>query len=400
MLLCRPQDIFTFLAPIRPVLVLGAATLLVFIFRMPESTPGGSFRNVQVKRYVLLIGIMIISIPFALYRRGALEVFTGYLNVIFFFFIFFKTVNSPEKLTKIIFLACLGSGLYCISAMILGGVIGKRLSFGGVFDPNDLAFFSLSFLPLNLIFISRDNNLIKRLICISNVAISIVIIFATNSRGGFIAFCVVMFMLLVTKTTTFKLFYKMVFLALILLILSLGIVTVDFDRYRTILNPNDDYNMTAETGRKQVWKVGIKLMLSRPFTGVGISCFNEGVGNDRKERNLPARWQTAHNSLVQIGAETGVIGFILFALLSLKAFAIFGQVRKEAWNLELIKIGEMARLGFVGHFVSGMFLSQAYSVYWAFYIVLSAVLDNLVKRETENPSTSVNYIVDEARSQQ
>jgi hypothetical protein len=75
------------------------------------------------------------------------------------------------------------------------------------------------------------------------------------------------------------------------------------------------------------------------------------------------------------------MGLILFALMSFKAFRIFGHVRKEARSQSLIKIGEMARVGFLGHLVSGMFLSQAYSIYWAFYIAISAVLWRFLETE-------------------
>jgi O-antigen ligase len=250
-----------------------------------------------------------------------------------------------------------------------------------MFDPNDLAFFILSFLPFNLIFLSKDNALLKRFICTGNFVICILLIFMTASRGGVVAFCVVALMMLLTRTHTIRLMYKVLFVSLILITISQNIVPINFERLRSITKLDEDYNLKSDTGRMEVWKVGIKIMLSHPLTGVGVGCFNEAIGTDREERSLQPVWQTAHNSLIQIGAETGVIGFLLFALMSFKAFRIFGQTRKKVQSEELIKISEMARVGFVGHFVAAMFLSQAYSIYWAFYIVLSAVVDRFLKQE-------------------
>lgn len=203
MLMWRPQDYFTFLAPMRPVLVLGLVTLLFFLLKNPGSILEGLFKNTQVKYFVALVCLMIISIPFALYRRGAFEfLFLGYINAILFFFIFYKVVDSSKKIKTVLFIGCIGTGLYSIFALIEGGVIGGRIFFGSMFDPNDLAFFALSFLPFNLIFLSKDNALLKRFICTGNFVIGILLIFMTASRGGVVAFCVVALMMLLTRTHT------------------------------------------------------------------------------------------------------------------------------------------------------------------------------------------------------
>jgi O-antigen ligase len=381
-LLSRPQDYFPFLAPVRPALVLGLLNLIVIFSKKVRSLDRKLFRSRQVKLYIALICVMVLGIPLAIYRRAAFQfIFLGYINVILFFFIFLMAVNTTKKLEKILFIGCLGTGLYLGFALMEGGFTAKRLVFGGMFDPNDLSFFSLSMLPFNLIFISKDNSLLKRFVCMGIFIIGVLVILFTGSRGGFIGFSIVFLMLFLEKTYTFRLPYKIVFITLIFIYIFTKIGTIDFERYRTITDYQKDYNITDETGRMQIWKTGMKLMLQRPFTGVGVSCFAEAIGEDRKERNLPPLWQAAHNSLVQIGAETGVMGLILFSLMSFKAFRIFGHVRKEARSQVLIKIGEMARVGFLGHLISGMFLSQAYSIYWAFYIAISAVLWRFLETE-------------------
>lgn len=381
-LICRPQDLFTFLVPLRPVLVLGLFTLSLFIMTHLRSGFQISFDNLQVKLYIALILLMVIGIPFALYTRAALEgIFTGYINVIMFFLLFLVVVKTTKKLKRILFAGCLGTGLYFIFALIEGGITFKRLYFGSVFDPNDLAFFALSFLPYNLIFLSKDNNLVERFIGMGNFVIGALVIILTGSRGGFIGFCFVVPMLFLTKNKTFKLFYKIVLAGVIMIVVLTGIITPDYERFQSILNLKDDYNISDEAGRVELWKNGLRVMVSHPLTGVGFGCFGEAIGSDRGDRGLTPRWQAPHNSLIQIGTETGFAGAILFALMSFNAFRIFGKVRKKGASEELIKIGEMARIGFVGHFISGMFLSQAYSIYWAFYIVTSAVVDNLSHKE-------------------
>ncbi len=382
-LLSRPQDIFTFMAPLRPALTLGIVVFFVFLLKNPGSASRTSFNNPQIKLYTALVCVMIISVPFAYYRRGAfMEIFTKYASVVLFFFIFFKVVDSTEKINRILFISCLGAGLYSVFALTKGISAENRLFFGNTFDPNDFSFFTLSFFPYNFLFLSRENSVVKRLICIGNLVAGAILILMTGSRGGFIAFSVVIFMLFLTKTHSIKFLYKIVLVVLCLAAVSLNPSKIDFERYKTIGNLEEDYNLTSEEGRWSVWKIGLKIMLSHPLTGVGVNCFNEAIGRDRDERGLDrSYWQAPHNMLIQIGSETGVIGLVLFGLLSFRAFRIFGRVKKGARSEKLVKIGEMAGVGFAGHFISGMFVSQAYSIYWGFYMALSAVLPGLMRED-------------------
>ena len=87
-----------------------------------------------------------------------------------------------------------------------------------------------------------------------------------------------------------------------------------------------------------------------------------------------------------IGAETGIIVLVLFVLASYKTFTIFGKKKNIIGHESLAKIKKIAKIGFVAHFVTAMFLSQAYSIYWVFYITLSAVIQQLQSHKSEQMS--------------
>lgn len=144
----------------------------------------------------------------------------------------------------------------------------------------------------------------------------------------------------------------------------------------------EDYNVQDEEGRLAIWSTGLKVMLTNPITGVGVGCFGEAIGREREARGAESRvWQTAHNSAVQIGTETGVIGFILFLLLSFNVLRIINRGTEIVVSKDLVRLCEMGFAGFLGLFISGMFLSQAYSIYWAFYVAFSAVVSQLLSRQ-------------------
>jgi O-antigen ligase len=379
-LLCRPQDIFSFLVPIRPALVTGLLILGVMVANLRNLSGPSLFQERQVKYYTLLLLIMVLGIPTSLYSRlSFMIIFTEYINTIMFFYIFYKVVDSVDELSTVLLIGCLGNGLYLAFSVMMGSIASGRLSFGGMFDPNDLAFFALVFLPLNLLFISSDNPFWVRLTCLCTFGVGILLVLLSGSRGALLALGVA-FTLLLLKSKTIGHFSKALCVVLSLLIFSVS--PINTERFMTLFSIQDDYNMQDETGRLELWKIGVRSMLVNPFTGVGVGCFGNAVGLDREARGAATyRWQTAHNSIVQIGAETGVAGLTLFLLLSLNVFVIFNRLKKHAVSDKLIKIGEMGFVGFAGMFTSAMFLSQAYSLYWAFYVIISAVANQLLVKE-------------------
>lgn len=376
-MLCRPQDYLPFLAYLRPGLTLGLIAFCLWFFRAKKSGKEVPADN-QLKLYGYLTLVMILSIPFSLYRSSSLKGVISYGSVILFVVLFYKLMNNSTKIRKLLFVYCIGIAAYGLSIMTQGSLMEGRISFGAMFDPNDIAFYMISFITFNLFFISRDNSGLVRLISMVSLLLGLLIIIKTGSRGGFIALMAVLAFFLFNKSAVLNLSFLHKGLLVLLAIISLQFIDLDLGRFRTIMDYKVDYNATSEEGRIAIWKRGIKMMVTHPLTGVGFNSFPEGLGRDREARGLgSARWQTAHNSLVQIGAETGIIGFILFLVLSLNAYRIFAETARGGGDAWLAKLGVLAQAGFIGHFVASMFLSQAYSVYWAFYIALSAVLTHI-----------------------
>jgi O-antigen ligase len=310
------------------------------------------------------------------------------VNVILFVYIFYKVVNSTDKLRMVLFLACAGSGLYSAYSLIRGSLESERLFFGEMFDPNDLAFFAISFLPLNILLIKRQNPLWMRLGGLACFLVEIALVLQTGSRGGFLALGVVALAMLFARGGTITPIIKTT--VVLFLVVAIGYAAINVDRYRSLADIDQDYNLSAETGRLAIWQIGIRTMFSHPVTGVGVGCFPLAVSLDRKARGLDStRWQTAHNSVILIGAETGLAGLVLFLVLSAGVVKAFVRARKAPDGELLRSIGEMGLIGFVGMFVACLFLSQAYSFYWAFYVAFSAVATRLARRQLLNQPSGV-----------
>ncbi len=377
----RPQDFFPQLQAVRPALILSC---LLVLFFLPQN-PAAAFRSVvtctQARLYACLLVVMVLGIPFSHYpTRSFKAVFVGQSGNWLLFFFFYALIDSVARLKRVLLLAVLGAGLYSVYCLAKGSLTDERLFFGDMFDPNDLAFFALTFLPFGCLFLTRGSRLF-RLLSAGAIVSGLFLTVRTGSRGGFIALGLVCAVMLFSKSSAIARWMKgMLLIAAVpcLLFMLLGTST---SRYSTILNPEGDYNYFDETGRLAIWERGIDLIVSHPLTGVGVAGFDEAIADERTAAGLPPRWQSAHNAFIQIGAETGIPGLLLFITMMFTAFIGFMQVLRSGASEDLIRIAEMGFIGLVGQVASIMFLSQAYSPYWVFYMVLPTVLLRLSARE-------------------
>lgn len=378
--LCRPQDIVPALAPLRPALTMGVLTILFYLLNF-KSKDLIVLKEKQVRYYFLLFLTMILSIPTSLHSGFSFQmVFSEYTMVIAYFVLFVLIVDSVDKIYKILFLTCIGSGIYLFFTVMTGSFESSRRSgLGSMFDPNDLAFFALCFIPLNLIFISKDNKLPVRALCLTSFFLGILLVILTGSRGGALGLGIASLAILFRETVSVRKRFKI--FAVIAGVLFLSLASLDTDRLMTLFTLKQDYNTTSDTGRLAIWGRGIEALLDNPLTGVGVGRYPEMSGNALKNQGGKEVWKSAHNSIIQIGAETGVFGLLLFLLLNWNTVKIFARTSREATSIKLKKIGEMGLVGFLGMFAAAFFLSQAYSIYWAFYIMFSVVVFRLLSNE-------------------
>src|SRR5205814_4750763 len=88
----------------------------------------------------------------------------------------------------------------------------------------------------------------------------------------------------------------------------------------TVFHPEGDYNWRSEEGRREIWLRGLGYMADYPISGIGINNFEraEGTISDKARLSFagdPIRWTSPHNSFLQVGAELGIPGLILWSSL-------------------------------------------------------------------------------------
>lgn len=386
-LLCRPQDYILALKALHPGLVSTIIMLIIFISNYEKINTALLTDSKQIRYFMRFVLVMIIGIPFSMHARESFNmVFFIYVMCVIYFMIFYKVIDTVHKLRTLFFVCCLGCGVFCFFALSMYN--GNRLAMGSMFDPNDICFFVVSFLPLNLLFTSKDNSILIRLIFLSIFISGVLVVFLSGSRGGLLALLVIGFFFVI-KTKTIKFSHKMLMIIFILIVLAFS--PIKYDRFSTMLNLEGDYNVTSETGRLAIWETGVELMMKNPLTGVGVNSFNRAFGYSQAAKGSSnLKWKAAHNSVIQIGTETGFIGLFLFIMMNMNVLKIFNKVLKETTDQKLLEIVSLGKVGFIGMFVSSMFVTFGYSIFFVFYFAFSAVVSNLIE---ENLNHQVEGVV-------
>jgi O-antigen ligase len=362
-----------------PVLCTVVALLLLSLDRDPRRRLH-SLNHPVVRAVLGIVVLVMASIPGSLYPSLSLSfLLMDYLRAVILMILIAASIRGLADLRRLAWVQVVGVTL-CSTAIVATSQMGSegRLSTVAYYDVNDLAMLIVCTLPLIVYLWQRPTGPFGRVGLAAATVFLLRTLGQTGSRGGFLGFVAVGGYLLLRFHGISG--AKRVG-AVALLVILLGVFASDryFERIETILHPSADYNWSgkSETGRMDIWKRGLGYMLEHPAFGVGAANFEKAEGTlapqarQRQQYGRSFQWSTAHNSFIQIGAEIGVGGVILFSALLIGAFRALSAARRgppgEARVLAQILTGSL-----VAYVVTASLLSQAYSAY--LYALLGMVL--------------------------
>jgi hypothetical protein len=153
----------------------------------------------------------------------------------------------------------------------------------------------------------------RRLIAAGIAALMLATIVATKSRGGFLGLGA---MLLVVAYYTIKVKPQWIFAGILALTVSVPMLPQSFwDRMDSITNAETDPTGSREA-RIRLMEQALQVFVDNPLTGIGAGQFENYDGPDALERN-----RATHNVWLQVAAELGMFGLLIFAYLVFRAFA-------------------------------------------------------------------------------
>lgn len=379
------------LAVIRLPLLLIVVSVLLLLAQSPAWRPRELARHWIGRMIALMYVIAVAGVPFALNRGLAFaSVFTGWLPTLAIGTIAFAMARTRQGA----FLVARTIAVAGVTTAALALIKGKtdysgRLSGAFTYDPNDLALIVVLTIPLIVWWAVEPENK-RRLLILGTLPILLIALLRTGSRGGLLALAAtVMGFLIISRSGASPRLRKGSLMAVAGVILAIPLMPGTLiDRMLALINYEEDYNATSESGRLQVWRRGMGYAFTHPITGVGIANFQvaEGTISDvliGRDADKGVKWSVAHNSFVHIAAELGLIAGATFLLLLIRT--IRGLLRHSSTQRRLPNarapdlLRPLLAISFVGFAVGGFFLSMAYAdILYVMYGLAAALLTQSV----------------------
>ena len=369
----RVHQLFPALELLRPAILTGLFAIVLFVLdRQPERRLSSVFLR-PAKWLVALLVWMILSVPGALVAGTSFAVvFDNFIKTVVMFFVIAASVRSGRDVERLV---C----AYFAGAVIYSAVVTTRFQLGSgdawrlgrlyYYDANDFATFMVSAMPFGIYLLHAGRTFAVRAWAAAGLVLLTLGFVWSGSRGGFIALAAVG-VFVVVRYAAIPMRWRLGATGLIFVVLAAAASDQYWQQMGTITSVHD-YNRTEETGRMQIWGRGIGYMMSNPVFGVGPGNFQAAEGRlspqaIRQQYGIGVRWNAAHNSFVQAGAELGLPGLILFTGVILSAFASLRRVgplehaghEPRYRSVPLTPALTASLLGFV---VGAFFLSLAYS---------------------------------------
>ncbi len=328
-----------------------------------------TFMVSDVRNGIMVLLVVIVAISLLAAGGGVtpldLEMFTEYVKIILIALFTTGMVQSRDRLRLMVWTIALSFGFFAFKSGITGILLGGQLQIlegpGGMLeDNNDFAMALGMGLPMLWHIATSERNPVVRKLFFLLVPLSVITIALTHSRGGFLALCAGIALLVWRSRNRVAGIAVAFFMAMAAVLLA---PTTLADRLSTIRNYEEDGSAMA---RIRSWETAGVMIRENPLLGVGYARFQQNYARYSPYQIVEGsgyRTHVAHNSYLQIWAECGTPAFLLYLTLIFLSFVDIWRTRRLAqrrfhasW---MINYANMFEASFVVFLVGSMFLNRA-----------------------------------------
>jgi O-antigen ligase len=301
---------------------LPVAKVFLIVGAVLFATSGGSailaagLRTLPARSFVLLTLMILASVPFSVLRGrslgAAITWITASVPIAIIVHTSIRSVTDLERTLRSLVWMVIISGLMILAGrgVVMDTPEGPRISLVESYDPNDFAVV-IAASSAACLWLLREKVVLWRLVGLIGLVLGGLLVVKTGSRGGALAFggllmgTVLFLPKSLSKTTRVSI--------LVALVMGIVLSPSNFvERLSSLKDVGNDYNVTAASGRIEVWKRGIGYVASSPLVGVGVGAFPIADGRWAVEHGYKAgfKWSAAHSLAIETAAELGIPGFI------------------------------------------------------------------------------------------
>jgi O-antigen ligase len=369
----RIHQLFPILEVFRPAILTGGVAIVLYLVDRLEERRSPRFSIAPTKYVIALLVWMVLSVSAALVVSVSFDlVFNNFAKTVLMFLVVAGTVRGIRDVERLTLVYLVGATLYAGVVLLrfdLGTGDDWRLGRLYYYDANDFATFVVTAMPFGLYFLHAGRRTSGRILAGVALAVLTLAFVNTGSRGGFVALVAVT-AFIVLRSSAIALRQRVWATALIALIV-LGAASDQYWTQMSTIFSDADYNRSAESGRMQIWRRGVGYMLQHPILGVGPNNFQTAEGTlspfaQRQQFGVGVRWNAAHNTFVQVGAELGLPGLILFVAVIASALRVLRRSGRRVSsalvpNTREPELTQALTASLIAFTVGAFFLSLAYS---------------------------------------
>jgi O-antigen ligase len=196
-----------------------------------------------------------------------------------------------------------------------------------------------------------------------------------QSRAGLISALVVSLLYLIQSKR--KAIKRLMLLIVVIFIVANAIPTQYMSHWFGAADA-ETYSTGTAAARLEAWMAGVRMFMDHPLSGVGLGQFVYNANSyaiDITQRRINEI--CAHNSYIEIAAETGIGGLVLFVALM---FFMVANLKKAVKNFTICAAKHASNvayglyLGAIGYLVGQFFISAQYRKYLWLMIGLSVAV--------------------------
>jgi putative inorganic carbon (hco3(-)) transporter len=227
----------------------------------------------------------------------------------------------------------------------------------------------------------------KKLVYAAFLTVLIIALLNTYSRGGYLAFLVVMVLIMFFFTKFNPTF--------VLSVVLIGLFIFPFippryvERFQTLylLSPDSQdgvYQESSFRGRASEMLTGLAMLAEHPLLGVGAANYPVNYQKYTQIVGLEVRSEEreAHSLYVEVLAETGIIGFTAFMALIFFLFRALSnikvQLRTTKYYDEWVSYISAMQVSLAGYLFAAIFLHGAYDRFFWLLVALCLTLVQII----------------------
>ena len=373
---------------------------------------GGAFFTAFSSRIgvgLLLFTVWLaIDIPFSVWRGGSFQlVVESWPKALMVFVAVAGLTSTLEQCKRVMSWIAFAIAVLAFTSLLMGDSSQGRLlasSDSKFSNPNDLAQALLMGLPF-WVFVARNPSRtpFRRIVALPFIGLVLFVLAKTGSRGGFIAFFVLLLMVIWNASLIDKI--KLITVGAVLFVSVVLFLPKNLlKRYVTITNTDSvafdqpDFGTDnrleviateSAASRMALLKESVRMTLTHPFFGAGPGMFPVAAAERAHTLGIHTAWLETHNSYTQISSECGLpaLLFYLVALLTSvsRTTSIYRQFRNrmEPRSAEIAAMAFAIRASLIAFAVTAFFASVAYLSLFPCLAGLSAAFLLVVKRDFE-----------------